>query len=335
MRNRNPLVREDAPIPWANRAQRLHEFPRDDYAGRVKYLRKALVSKEFTPANGFNLHDVPSWTPQQKARITKVFERKDPATKQERESAIERFNLNERVKKLRPYFGDTFKPSEGYDLRYMDEWTPAQKAKVTEYYRVMAPRLAGDYVVKRYRRKDHLRSAINEAHQEKVLKGQKAVLFSVDPGEELDVRFSRTGKALVSRNNVDQETLLFNKRAFLEDPQAEIDRVLSETNANVFRIVTGENESLRTFTRSDLAVYIFKLIQDYGEDNVEYEWEFFENWLNGIVAYHGTVAKVRPKLQRQIEKHKKEASERRKQHNKDRAKRRKAYTRRALMKGRQ
>lgn len=331
-RRQNPLTREDLAIPWGERNRRLKDFPRDDYTARIKYLRSSLHGDEFSAAQGFDLRD--DLTPAQKGRITKVFERKDPATKAERQHAISKYNLREGVKGMRPFFGDTFKASEGYDLRSIDRWTPAQKAKVTEYFDVMRPRLAGDFVAKRYRRKDHIESAVIESHQEKLLKGQKAVLFSIDPGEDLDIRFSRSGKALVSRNAVGQDTLLFNKRAFMEDPSAEIERVLAETDANVFRIVTGANESLRTFTRSDLAAHIYKLIADYGEDNVMYEWEQYENWLNGIVAYHGTVAKTRPKLQRQIEKHKKLSAKKRKEHNAERATRRKAYTRRELMKGR-
>ena len=102
------------------------------------------------------------------------------------------------------------------------------KRKVTDYFRIMAPRLTGGkFVVKRYRREDHRLEAIAASLQEKPLKGQTAALFTVPQDvEKVEVRFTKTKGAVVSSRGVQTWRLLFNKKAFLDDWKAEVHRVL-------------------------------------------------------------------------------------------------------------
>ena len=91
-------------------------------------------------------------------------------TKRQRKEFSRTVNYMERVEKMRPFFRDVFTPDAGFNLHNIDSWTSAQKRKVTRYFRVMAPRLTGgERVVKRYRRPDHLDSAIRSSLQEEML----------------------------------------------------------------------------------------------------------------------------------------------------------------------
>jgi len=259
--------------------------------------------------------------------------RKKRVTKAARQKAIDEFNYKDRVKRMRGLFGDEFKASEGYDLRKFNDWTPQQKAKVTRYFRVIAPRITGDFVVKRYRRPDNLEAAIDATLQEKKLPGQTAAVFSVDPGEKLDVKIRR-GKATVSRDGLAEQKLIFDKAAFLDDPDAEIERVLELTDANVFRIITGANKQNKVLTRSDIVQEIFSLIARYNEDQVLEHERSYEEWLDGLIAYPGTEKRTKQKVNKFVKRHKELVEKRTKERLEARKARAKKYTRRQLLKGR-
>lgn len=275
--------------------------------------------------------------PKGRVRPPKKRKKKKPLlTKKEREAAIAEYNYRDRVKRMRGIFGDQFKAKDGYDLRKFNSWTPAQKSKVTKYFRVIAPRITGPFVKKYYRRKDHLTEAIVESQQEQLLPGQTAAVFSVDdPREKVQVKFSKKKPATVVRRGIEQVSLRFDRAAFLDDPEAEVERVLDLTDANVFRIITGANLQNRTLNRNEIIDEIFKIIANYSADTPGYQGRSFDEWLNGLVAYPGTQSKVRPKIQQIISKHAKITSARRQQHNRERAKRGgRNYTAAELKKGR-
>jgi hypothetical protein len=234
---------------------------------------------------------------------------KKKLNKRDREKADKLRKYKERAKRMRVLFRDEFSAANGFDLRKPASWTPAQKAKVTRYFREVAPTITGDFVVKRYRRKDSLEAAARASLQGAVLPGQTAVGFSVDPGEKLDVKV-RKGKAVVARNGQAEVSLYFDKAAFLEDPKAEVERVLRETDANVFRVIVGKKKQLRTLTRDDVVNEIMFLIETYHPDNVQEGQRTFDEWLNGLQAYTGTEKRTYSRVMRQVKEHKKEMAKR-------------------------
>lgn len=252
--------------------------------------------------------------------------RKPLITKRSRKEFSRIVNYMERVEMMRPYFRDVFTPTAGFNLHDIDDWTPAQKRKVTRYFRVMAPRITGgERVVKRYRRKDHLDSAIRSSLQEEMLPGQTAAVYSVDPGQELQIKFTRKHALIVTRGGILEDEIRFDKNAFLRDWKSEVNKALESTDAKLFKIITGANRSEQTFTRTTLIEEIAQLMESYGEaelDPSEFDAKWFGEWLNGIIAYKGVTM---TKLTRISRVHKGEAQERRRQHNKDRAKRRRKY----------
>ena len=63
---------------------------------------------------------------------------------------IKQQNYKDRIKAMRPYFGDLFKPKNGYDLRRFDQWTRQQKARITKYWQVIAPQVARSHKARYY-----------------------------------------------------------------------------------------------------------------------------------------------------------------------------------------
>lgn len=233
-------------------------------------------------------------------------------TQKEREALHKRHLYKERAKRLRPFFRDMFTAAEGFDLRKPGTWTPHQKAKVTKYFRVMAPHITGDFKVKRYRLPDNMRAAIDATLQEKPLKGQTAAAFRLaDVREVLDVQV-RKGTARVKQSGVSRIKLEFNKAAFMADPDAEIDRVLAMTDANVFRVMVGGFQQLKTLTRSDVKAEIANLIKTYSPDNIlrAQGQRPFDDWLNGLMAYPGTKKRTYTQVQKFVKRQERDSAKR-------------------------
>lgn len=261
--------------------------------------------------------DDPGFVPRPKKKKKRTQSGK---TKAQREALDKKRQYKERAKRMRGFFGDEFKATAGYDLRSVDSWTPQQKAKVTKYFRVMAPRITGDFIVRRYTVPENLDAAIDASLQEKKLPGQTAVAFSVDPGEKLEIKVKR-GVATVKKHGIQRIELKFDKKAFLNDPKAEIDRVLKQTNANVFQILTGGQGQNKTLTRGMVIDEIVSLIEKYpikkaagkGSGRGRYVRPYTD-WLNGLIAYPGTKQKTLTAVDKFVKAHVVAVDKRRQDH---------------------
>lgn len=131
------------------------------------------------------------------------------------------------------------------------------------------------------------------------MRGQTAAIFKVRKGEAVKVSIIK-GRVKVRRRGVSEDVLTWDRAAFLEDPEAAIDDLLAQTDANVFRILTGANQQLRILTRANLKKEIFALMDRYSEENLEdYEYHYGE-WLNGIVAFPGTTSRGQSRMQERL-----------------------------------
>lgn len=202
-------------------------------------------------------------------------------------AAIKRERYKQRVAELRRYF-EGFKAADGFDLRDVDEWTAAQKAKISRYWEVMGIQVARPHVVKRYKRPERIKAAAEFAQQDRLLKGQKAVLIPADDAKELRVSFDKDDRIKVRRRGVYVNKISFNKRAFLADPITELRRVLNTTDAQVFKFMNGPHESRGVFNRDELEQRVLQIIAEYGSDMYDksdrrsHHWK---NWLTGLIPY--------------------------------------------------
>jgi hypothetical protein len=240
--------------------------------------------------------------------------------KRERREFSKTVDYIDRVKLMRPYFGDTFKPDKGFNLHDVESWSPAQKTKVTRYFRIMAPRIAGgEKQVKRYRRKDHLLSAIDASLQEERLPGQTAAVFSVDPGQRVEITFDKKHKPIVKRGGITEQEFRFDKNSLMRNWKDEVTSKLAQTDARLFKVIMGANRSEKTFNRDQLMDEIIQLMESYPVRRYgkrRYDDRRFDEWLNGFVAYKGVTMR---QMKADIPKHKEIVRQRRLARERERA----------------
>lgn len=212
----------------------------------------------------------------------------------QQQKQIKRSLYRDRVEKLRPYFGDLFRPKAdgSYDLRKSpDTWSPKDKARVTKYWRVIAPQIVQAHKPRYYRRDDHLRAAVAHTQQEDFLPGQRAALFAVEEGETLKVKV-RGNKVKVVRQGVGVEKAYFDPQLMIRDPEAAVIDVLERLpdGALRYKIMVGPHESRGTWRAEDIAQGVMYLVSKY-DDESEYDpsdthSRYYTNWLFGISAYY-------------------------------------------------
>lgn len=236
-------------------------------------------------------------------------------TKVQRQKLDKKRQYKERAKRLRPFFKDMFAAKSGFDLRSPGQWMPAQKARVTRYFRTMAPNITGDFEVKRYYILENMAAAVDASLQEMPLKGQTAAAFRVDPGERLDIKIKR-GVATIKKHGMARIKLKFDKRLFMEDPKKEVERVLSQTDATVFQILVGGQGQNVTLRREDVMDEIARLVEEYAPSNIrpDQAQRPFTDWLNGLIAYEGAAKKTYSAVDKFVTRHKKVMVKKRQDH---------------------
>ncbi len=234
----------------------------------------------------------------------------------------------ERAKKLRATnaFGDLFtNKRSGIDLRRSpDDWPAAAKARITKYARELGPMIAGEMVIKRYYRKDHLDIAISATGQEHKLPGQKAAIFATDrPGEKIDIKFSKKHKLkLVKREGLEEILVGLDHGAMVEDAKEEVEKVLDNLPGNWFKFKHGKTKSATTYTRSQMIDRIGFMVTRYAGTDKD-----VEEFVTGIYAFPTITTK---EAKRRDEIHGAEVEARRLLRNRKLSAERRAYTKAEL-----
>ncbi len=218
-------------------------------------------------------------------------------------SELKEFDKLERyrrqAKKLRAThaFGDTF--SKDQNLLYPEKWTPAQKARVTRYAKELGSLIAGESQTKRYFRSDHLELAIYASPQRKLLPGQKAAIFPVDDiKEKVILEFTRDHKIKkYSRGGIEETTFMFDPDNFIDDPVAELEKVLDDAPGQFFKFIINETESKDFWNADDMVDRMDSMIERYSK----IEGKEVEDFIYGIKAY--PKLRTKTKLEKRKKKH--------------------------------
>lgn len=204
--------------------------------------------------------------------------------------AIREAEYKRQVKLMRPYFGDTFCPDGGFDLRDFDDWTGAQKKKVTKYWRVMAGLVSQDHQARYYRREDHLDAAIAYTQQTELLPGQTAAVFPIPKAATLDVKFTRTGRIRVKREGREVMKFFFDPTSLAFDPDREADRLAAAIPEDArVKLMVGSHEGRASFDRDELKREVHRITVGGGSDRgrrfMKHGLPHYAQWLLGAVAY--------------------------------------------------
>lgn len=213
-----------------------------------------------------------------------------------------------------------FDAASGYDLRKINEWTPAMKRRIREYDKRLAILTKQPTVPKYIRDPKKLRMAQEHFHRDVPSRGFKVALVP-DYGqtiEKLDKRtgeikrvkvpprltFRDDGSIRVRWNSYDREFQPFNQRALVRDPETEIRRAIrGMPGARQFFAAIGGDEDepegmlqgvtmagdSRTFINKIMAamhrydgVHAIREGNHKGENPANHNWR---HWLRGVFGY--------------------------------------------------
>lgn len=192
------------------------------------------------------------------------------------------------VKHLRHY-SNVFDPADGYDLRYIRKWTPAQKAKVTRTMELVNKLQGQPHKVYRPRKKERLKEAQRFAHDEVTKVLNVAFIPVADPSKPANIRFKKD-KITITQHGVKRAKVDIDYDLLTADPDAALDMAFEAAKADAYTIQAGLFEIGVTFTDEDLLKEkIQQLMHKYGTSNYNPEnpnSSHYKNWMHGIIAFY-------------------------------------------------
>lgn len=189
-----------------------------------------------------------------------------------------------------------FEARDGYNLRDIDTWTPAEKAKVTKLWNLVDELTAKPFQIVRKRKAENIRAVQEFAQHEsfppelkvaiiKVAYPEEKATVTVDP-QTLDVAVTERG---VTRRTHDFEKLV--DFTALEDEPRETIKAMVEAapESQMYGIQAGKYEVDRTYTKRGVTTAIINLMAKYskkeGYNPKDKNSSHWSNWLKGVVAY--------------------------------------------------
>lgn len=189
-----------------------------------------------------------------------------------------------------------FTAAEGFDLHRIAEWTPAQKAKVTRYFKEVHELTARPFQVVRLRNKAHLQMAQTVAKHAQGFPQIKVAFVPVASDQPVRVRFTKDSM-VVEAKYWDKRELLFDQERLALEGGDEVDRLTKSAPKNtVFTIQAGKYEIPNTGDARTIRKRVVALMNKYdgkkplpktsgnrGDKPEKHHWSI---WLAGLTAYN-------------------------------------------------
>ena len=201
-------------------------------------------------------------------------------------------------------FADGFEAKDGFDLRRMHQWTPAQKGKITRLFKTIDKLTSRPFQVYRTRNKKNLRKVQQAAQHDEFPKNLK-VAFVPSSSQEARVKISITKKGNVKfkQGSIRREVIDFASYGYTPedlalDPGAVVEDVARQVPANRYKIQAGEHEVNQgrsigrmgsSFPLEKLKEAVRKMVNYYSADRFDKDNKnssYFGNWLFGVVGYN-------------------------------------------------
>jgi hypothetical protein len=200
-------------------------------------------------------------------------------------------------------FADGFEARDGFDLRYVDQWTTAQKAEVTKLYNQVDKLMARPFQVVRSRKPENLRRVQEAAQHITHPKKLKVAFVPVArPGEQAEVKISPPTKAYpkgrvvirergVTRTPVTFEDVGFDFDDLEENTAGTVRELIAQYPGKLYVPLAGEYETKGQATSPEgLAAALRKLMNLYGSeagyDEDDTNSHHYKNWLFGVAVYN-------------------------------------------------
>jgi hypothetical protein len=196
-----------------------------------------------------------------------------------------------------------FEARDGFDLRDIDSWTPAEKSKVTRLWNLVDELTAKPFQVVRKRKPENIRAVQEFAQHETYPKELKVAIIKVAyPEEKATVRIDpKTREVSVTERGVTRRSHDFDEYvdydALEADPRGTIKGMIDAIpESQMYGIQAGKYEVDQTYTKRGVTTAIINLMAKYSKaegfnpnDKNSSHWS---NWLGGVVAYEYTTIKA-------------------------------------------
>jgi hypothetical protein len=184
---------------------------------------------------------------------------------------------------------DGFNAKDGFDLRYIKDWSPAQKAKVTKMFAAIDELTSRPFKVVKPRRKDHLERLQKTSQHERKIKGLKVAFVPVaDPSDKIKITYTKTAVKIKERN-VGKWNIELDKKKLLIDPETEINKKIAANSARVYNVMAGKFFIPKPlFSAAEVTAEVIKRQEKYNADDYDENdpnSSYWGNWLGGLIAY--------------------------------------------------
>lgn len=179
------------------------------------------------------------------------------------------------IRSLKPAKG--FEAKDGYDLRKINEWTPAQKRKITRYYKELDDLTSRPFHPFAPRSKSHLKISQKYSQHRSGFPKFKVAFIPTDGSVTPKVKFTKKGEMRVIQKGVEKQAFFLSLNTLLTDPKGAMDSITQATGFDTFTIMAGTHE-------------IFSLLGDSATiaDEIAKKQKKYDNhreWLHGVIGY--------------------------------------------------
>ena len=202
------------------------------------------------------------------------------------------------VKMLRSV-AEGFDSDAGYSLRDIDEWTPAQKSKVTRYFHEVNALTARPYIIKRFRNEKHLKAAQRFSQHDKGFSQFKVAFVPTTTNKPVKIRFTKRESMVTEGPYFEKIEIEFDQKRLARDPNKEIQRAitaeLGEKPKN-YRFIVQAGKYLMRQVATDVGavqLQVRALMNRYdGKKQLgrgrawNPKHHKYSQWLHGVTAYH-------------------------------------------------
>lgn len=188
---------------------------------------------------------------------------------------------------------DGFDPRDGFDIRKFDEWTPAQKSRITKLYNLVDKLSARPFYIYRGRKPENIRLMQEVAQHEEFPKGLKVAFLPSPARIKPKIRITKRRQVVIKQGNITRRAISFKEVGITPeqvamDPKWATKKAAEQLAGDHFQIRAGKSLIPQIYGRGYLPRKVAMLVERYGADNYDPEdpsSSFFGNWLEGFEAY--------------------------------------------------
>lgn len=187
-----------------------------------------------------------------------------------------------------------FEARDGYDLRKFDDWTPAQKAKVTKLYNLADHLASRPFYIYRGRKPENIRLMQEVAQHEQFPKELKVAFLPSPARVKPKIRITKKREVIIKQGRITRRAVTLKDAGltpedFALDPKASTKQAIDYLERGKrYQIKAGKYLIPNTYDAKYLPVAVAKLVQRYGTDNYDStdpSSSYFGNWLTGFEVY--------------------------------------------------